>query len=156
MKILVVSDTHGDFNSLMRAVKAQPEAEVIVHCGDGDEQVQLLKDTYKDKMIVGVRGNCDWSSFLPLTETLNILGKKIFITHGHLYNVKTELYKIMCAAREQGADILLYGHTHIAMNTFEDGLYMMNPGSCHGYMASYGILEITENGDVLANIVKVK
>lgn len=156
MKILVVSDTHGDFNSLLRAVKAQPDAEVIVHCGDGDEQVQLLKDTYKDKMIVGVRGNCDWNSFLPSKETLKICGKKIFITHGHLYNAKMGLYKVVCAAREEGADILLYGHTHIAMNTYEDGLYMMNPGSCSGYMASYGILEITENGNVLTNIVKVK
>lgn len=156
MKILVVSDTHGDFNSLLRAVKAQPDAEVIVHCGDGDEQVQLLKDTYKDKMIVGVRGNCDWNSFLPSKETLKICGKKIFITHGHLYNAKMGLYKVVCAAREEGADILLYGHTHIAMNTYEDGLYVMNPGSCSGYMASYGILEITENGDVLTNIVKVK
>lgn len=156
MKILVVSDTHGDFHSLLKAVKAQPDAEVIVHCGDGDEQVQLLKDTYKDKMIVGVRGNCDWNSFLPSKETLSILGKKIFITHGHLYNAKVGLYQIMCAAREEGADILLYGHTHIAMNAYEDGLYMMNPGSCHGYMASYGILEITENGGVLTNIVKVK
>lgn len=156
MKILVVSDTHGDFHSLLKAVKAQPDAEVIVHCGDGDEQVQLLKDTYKDKMIVGVRGNCDWNSFLPSKETLSILGKKIFITHGHLYNAKVGLYQNMCAAREEGADILLYGHTHIAMNAYEDGLYMMNPGSCHGYMASYGILEITENGGVLTNIVKVK
>lgn len=156
MKILVVSDTHGDFYTLMRAVKAQPDAEVIVHCGDGDEQVQLLKETYKDKMIVGVRGNCDWNSFLPSKETLNILGKKIFITHGHLYDAKVGLYKIMCAAREEGADILLYGHTHIAMNTYEDGLYVMNPGTCHGYIASYGVLEITENGDVLTNIVKVK
>lgn len=156
MKILVVSDTHGDVNSLLRAVKAQPEAEVIVHCGDGDEQVQLLKDTYKDKMIVGVRGNCDWNSFLPSKETLKICGKKIFITHGHLYNAKMGLYKVVCAAREEGADILLYGHTHIAMNTYEDGLYVMNPGSCSGYMASYGIIEITENGDVLTNIVKVK
>lgn len=156
MKILVVSDTHGDFNSLLRAVKAQPDAEVIVHCGDGDEQVQLLKDTYKDKMIVGVRGNCDWNSFLPSTETLSILGKKIFITHGHLYDAKIGLYKIMCAAREAEADILLYGHTHIAMTSYEDGLHLMNPGSCHGYMASYGILEITEKGDILTNIVKVK
>lgn len=156
MKILVVSDTHGDFNSLLRAVKAQPDAEVIVHCGDGDEQVQLLKDTYKDKMIVGVRGNCDWNSFLPSKETLKICGKKIFITHGHLYNAKMGLYKVVCAAREEGADILLYGHTHIAMNTYEDGLYVMNPGSCSGYMASYGIIEITENGDVLTNIVKLK
>lgn len=156
MKILVASDTHGDFNSLSRAVKAQPDAEVIVHCGDGDEQVQLLKETIKDKMIVGVRGNCDWNSFLPSKETLKICGKKIFITHGHLYNAKMGLYKVVCAAREEGADILLYGHTHIAMNTYEDGLYVMNPGSCSGYMASYGILEITENGDVLTNIVKVK
>lgn len=156
MKILVVSDTHGDFNSLLRAVKAQPDAEVIVHCGDGDEQVQLLKDTYKDKMIVGVRGNCDWNSFLPSKETLKICGKKIFITHGHLYNAKMGLYKVVCAAREEGADILLYGHTHIAMNTYEDGLYVMNPGSCSGYMASYGIIEITEKGDILTNIVKVK
>ncbi|MCH5297845.1 MAG: metallophosphoesterase [Ruminococcus sp.] len=156
MKILVVSDTHGDFNSLLRAVKAQPDAEVIVHCGDGDEQVQLLKDAYKDKMIVGVRGNNDWNSFLPSTETLSILGKKIFITHGHLYDAKIGLYKIMCAAREAEADILLYGHTHIAMTSYEDGLHLMNPGSCHGYMASYGILEITEKGDILTNIVKVK
>lgn len=154
MKILVVSDTHGDFNSLSRAVKAQPDAEVIVHCGDGDEQVQLLKETIKDKMIVGVRGNCDWNSFLPSKETLKICGKKIFITHGHLYNAKMGLYKVVCAAREESADILLYGHTHIAMNTYEDGLYVMNPGSCSGYMASYGIIEITENGDVLTNIVK--
>ncbi len=156
MKILVVSDTHGDFNSLLRAVKAQPDAEVIVHCGDGDEQVQLLKETIKDKMIVGVRGNCDWNSFLPSKETLKICGKKIFITHGHLYNAKMGLYKVVCAAREESADILLYGHTHIAMNTYEDGLYVMNPGSCSGYMASYGIIEITENGDVLTNIVKLK
>ena len=57
MRILVVSDTHGDMRTLMKAVNAQPSAEIIVHCGDGDEQVQYLKDTIKDKMIVGVRGN---------------------------------------------------------------------------------------------------
>ena len=43
MRILVVSDTHGDLRTLMKAVNAQPSAEIIVHCGDGDEQVQYLK-----------------------------------------------------------------------------------------------------------------
>ena len=38
MRILVVSDTHGDLRTLMKAVNAQPSAEIIVHCGDGDEQ----------------------------------------------------------------------------------------------------------------------
>lgn len=52
MRILVVSDTHGDLRSLIKAVDAQRKAEIIVHCGDGEEQQRFLKDNYKDKMIV--------------------------------------------------------------------------------------------------------
>lgn len=156
MRILVVSDTHGDMHSLLRAVKAQPKAEVIVHCGDGDEQLQTLKMMYKDKMIVGVRGNCDWSSMLPATETLSICGKKIFITHGHLYNAKMGLYQIASVAREQGADILLFGHTHMPLSEYDDGLYLLNPGSCHGYYASYGYIDITDNGEIVTNTVSLK
>lgn len=156
MRILVVSDTHGDLRTLMKAVNAQPSAEVIIHCGDGDEQVQYLKDTIKDKMIVGVRGNCDWCSSLPSKEILNVCGKRIFITHGHLYNAKVGLYNIMCAAREEKADILLFGHTHNAMTYYEDGLYVMNPGSCSGYMASYGYIDITDKGEIVTNTVTIK
>ncbi len=156
MRILVVSDTHGDMRTLMKAVNAQPSAEIIVHCGDGDEQVQYLKDTIKDKMIVGVRGNCDWCSSLPSKEILSVCGKKIFITHGHLYNAKVGMYNIICAAREEKADILLFGHTHNAMTYYEDGLYVMNPGSCSGYMASYGYIDITDKGEIVTNTVAIK
>lgn len=156
MRILVVSDTHGDLRTLMKAVNAQPSAEIIVHCGDGDEQVQYLKDTIKDKMIVGVRGNCDWCSNLLSKEILSVCGKKIFITHGHLYNAKVGMYNIMCAAREEKADVLLFGHTHNAMTYYEDGLYVMNPGSCSGYMASYGYIDITDKGEIVTNTVAIK
>lgn len=156
MRILVVSDTHGDLRTLMKAINAQPSAEVIIHCGDGDEQVQYLKDTIKDKMIVGVRGNCDWCSSLPSKEILSVCGKRIFITHGHLYNAKVGLYNIMCAAREEKADILLFGHTHNAMTYYEDALYVMNPGSCSGYMASYGYIDITDKGEIVTNTVTIK
>lgn len=156
MRILVVSDTHGDLRTLMKAVNAQPSTEVIIHCGDGDEQVQYLKDTIKDKMIVGVRGNCDWCSSLPSKEILSVCSKRIFVTHGHLYNAKFGLYNIMCAAREEKADILLFGHTHNAMTYYEDGLYVMNPGSCSGYMASYGYIDITDKGEIVTNTVTIK
>ena len=156
MRILVVSDTHGDLNTLIRVVNSQPSAEIIVHCGDGEEQMQFLKDNYKDKMIVGVKGNCDWGSTFPSKEILNVCGKKIFITHGHLYNAKIGYYQIMSAAREEKADILLFGHTHNAMTYYEDGLYMLNPGSCHGYMASYGYVDITDKGDIVTNTVAIK
>lgn len=155
MRILVVSDTHGDLRTLLKVVNSHPTAEVIIHCGDGDEQVQYLKNNYKDKMIVGVRGNCDWCSQLPSKEILRICGKTIFITHGHLYNAKGTLYPLMCAAREEKADILLFGHTHNAMTYYEDGLHMLNPGSCHGYMASYGFIDITEKGDIVTNTVTI-
>ena len=155
MRILVVSDTHGDLRTLLKVVNSHPTAEVIIHCGDGDEQVQYLKNNYKDKMIVGVRGNCDWCSQLLSKEILRICGKTIFITHGHLYNAKSTLYPLMCAAREEKADILLFGHTHNAMTYYEDGLHMLNPGSCHGYMASYGFIDITEKGDIVTNTVTI-
>ena len=156
MRILVVSDTHGDLRNLLSAVKAQPNAEVIIHCGDGDEQVQYLKNTIKDKMIVGVRGNCDFGSTLPSKETLRVCGKTIFVTHGHLYQAKFTTYNLVCAAREEKADILLFGHTHNAMNEYDDGLYIMNPGACSGYRASYGYIDITEKGDIVTHIVTLK
>lgn len=156
MRILVVSDTHGDLKSLMRAVDAQRRAEVIVHCGDGDAQVQYLKENIKDKMIVGVKGNCDFASSLPSTETLRIMGKTIFVTHGHLYGAKSGLYNITSAAREQNADILLFGHTHMPLCEYDDGMHILNPGSCHGYFASYGFIDITEKGEIVTNTVRLK
>lgn len=154
MRILVVSDTHGDLHSLNRALTAQPTAEVIIHCGDGESQYQYMKDALRDKMVVGVRGNCDWgTSTLPLTETLRVCGKTIFVTHGHMYQAKFTTTQLIYAAREAKADILLFGHTHIPMTDYEDGLYIMNPGSCSGYYASYGYIDITEKGDVVTNVV---
>ena len=61
----------------------------------------------------------------------------------------------MCAAREEKADILLFGHTHNAMTYYEDGLYVMNPGSCSGYMASYGYIDITDKGEIVTNTVAI-
>ena len=52
-------------------------------------------------------------------------------------------------ARKNGADILLYGHTHIAFTDYDDGLYIMNPGSCgrpREGLPSYGIIDITKAG----------
>ena len=155
MRILVISDTHGDFHSMKRALDMQPEAEVIIHCGDGAEQIQYLKDTMQDKTVIGVRGNCDWSSTLPPVECVEIAGKTIFVTHGHLYSVKFGLTQLEYAAREQKADIALFGHTHMPFTDYEDGVYYMNPGSCSGYYASFGIIDITDKGDVVTNVVNL-
>ena len=154
MRILVVSDTHGDYDTLRRVVTAQPKAEVVIHLGDGEEQSAQLVTDFPEKMIVRIRGNCDWGSSLPSKQVLTVAGKKIFATHGHLYQVKMGYYNIYCAAREEKADVLLFGHTHTAMTDYEDGLYVMNPGSLHGLYASFGIVDITDAG-IVTNIVNI-
>ena len=155
MRILVLSDTHGDFNSMLRAVDAQKNAEVIIHCGDGKAQIDSLREQFPDKKIIAVRGNCDFGAKYPDVQNVEVGGKKIFVTHGHLFQVKFTPYNLICAARENKADIVCFGHTHCAMNEYEDGLYIMNPGSCHGYCASYGYIDITDKGDIVTNIVRL-
>lgn len=154
MKLLVVSDTHGDMFSLKSAVISKSDAEVVIHCGDGNEEFTRLKALFPEKHFVGVRGNCDFCCEAANIETLTIEGKKIFITHGHLYNAKYGLYNLVCAAREYGANLLLFGHTHRALEDYDDGLYIVNPGSCHGYDASYAYIDVTEKG-IVSRIFKL-
>ncbi|MGN0454095.1 MAG: metallophosphoesterase [Ruminococcus sp.] len=155
MRILVISDTHGDFYSLQKAVEMQRKAEVIIHCGDGEGQAEKLREYYPEKAVYAVRGNCDRCSDLPATEEITIEGKKIFITHGHLYNVKLTYSNIFYAAKEKGADIVCFGHTHIPLEEFHEGTHFLNPGSCHGYNATFGYIDITPKG-IITNILKVK
>ena len=154
MRILVTSDTHHDEYALRAAILRQPKADAVIHLGDGEEEASLLRPQFPGKMFLQVRGNCDWGSMLPLTGEITLEGKKIFYTHGHIYNVKYGLYQIVCAARERKADILLFGHTHHALTDYEDGLYIMNPGTLHGTEGTFGIVDITKAG-VVTNILKI-
>ena len=155
MKILVFSDTHGDTQKMYRAILSHSDAEVVIHCGDGENDVNYMKTAFPSKAFYNVKGNCDWCSDLPGVLELTLQGKKIFVSHGHLYNAKMGIMNLCYAAREKQSDILLYGHTHISMNEYDDGMYIMNPGSCHGYGATYGIIDITPKG-ILTSIAKAK
>lgn len=154
MRILVVSDTHRDAFSLRAAILKQPKAEVVIHLGDGAEEAAAARDSFRDRMFLLVRGNCDWGSTLPAEEMTRLAGKNIFYTHGYTYNVKYGMYEIVSAARGQKADVLLFGHTHEALTEYRDGLYIMNPGSLCGSGGTYGILDITPAG-IVTNILRV-
>lgn len=154
MRILVVSDTHGDLVPLKRAVLSQTKAEVVIHLGDGEGDADLAARSFPEKMFLQVRGNCDWGSQLPPAGEFEAAGAKIFYTHGHLYGVKSGDYRIISEARERGAKILLFGHTHQAREDYEDGLYIMNPGRLSGWEPSYGTIDITPQG-IVTNIVRL-
>ncbi len=158
MRIVVVSDTHRDFWSFREIVeKHKREAECFIHLGDGMQELMDIRELYPDVRIYSVRGNCDFGSRDKETEILNTEQAKIFFTHGHHYHVKYGLYDLKEAARQNGAQIALYGHTHEAKAEYDDGLYILNPGSPSHPRAgkgSYGIIDLTQAGIVL-NIVEI-
>lgn len=150
MKILVVSDTHGDFYSLNKLVQMQSNAEVVLFLGDGCEEFDDVSMLYPEKMFIGVKGNNDFCTTLPMTEERVIEGKRIFMSHGHVYGVKYGLERIIAAGKARNADIVLFGHTHEPCSQYADGMYVFNPGALHGSFGSYGVIEI-QNGQILTN-----
>ncbi len=146
MRILVVSDTHGDRYALQNALWEQPDAKLVFHLGDGARELEQVQEENPDRTFFGVRGNCDSTLCSLLENREETVGhKRIFFTHGHLWSVKFTLTRVVYAAREREADILLFGHTHTPLATYEDGLHIVNPGSL-GYGKSYATVDIVPGG----------
>lgn len=126
MKALVFSDSHGKIK-LMKDIIEMEKPDIIIHLGDNTYDVS---DLANDIEVLSVRGNCDVHDFeTPLELTKIINGKKIFMTHGHMYGVKMSQNNIYYRGLELDVDIILFGHTHIPVNDEEDGIKILNPGS---------------------------
>lgn len=128
MLVGIISDTHMQKNYIKKAVDKLKECDVIIHLGDNIVDVKDIEKYYNGK-IINVAGNCDYFKDAPSEKIEVIDNKKFFITHGHNYNVKSTLMNLQYKAREVGADIALFGHTHIAVALFEQGIWLINPGS---------------------------
>lgn len=128
MKIAVISDTHRIKKYIELAKKYIEEADVLIHLGDDSEDIKELAKDFKGQTYV-VSGNCDRVGAYPKEQLLVLEGKKIFITHGDIYGVKSNLINIYYKGRELEADIILFGHTHVPLIEEKEGIYLMNPGS---------------------------
>lgn len=147
MRIIVFSDTHYNTSRMMRVLNIIPEVDAVIHCGDGGRDVKEVSESFPHIKFYNVSGNCD-SGMAKYKEIIEIGGKRIFVTHGHLYSVKSEdeieYPTIRDAGRELGADAVLFGHTHIPYNRNWGDIVVMNPGSAK-YTGTYGIIEIENN-----------
>ena len=148
MRILVLSDSHGMPSRILDAVEAHPEAEALIFLGDGERDLDTVESYYHIlPNVIKVAGNCDFSSSLPLLRVVTLGGKKIYCTHGHAEHVKYGTDELLLRARQEGADIVLYGHTHTGVTCYDDGLYIMNPGSIRD--GHYGMIDIVPGGIML-------
>ena len=160
MRIIAISDTHGSRQAIDSVFLRNSDADWFFHLGDGERDLDgfLLEHPEYTEKVIHVAGNCDWGSLSSGFEILPVGLNKIFATHGHLYAVKNDLEIIKRTAKQYGCNIILYGHTHVRYNKFEDGLYILNPGSAgcphDGTKPSFGHIDITPQW-IVTNIADI-
>lgn len=149
MKIIVVSDSHGKNSRLDEILQLQPDADMYLHCGD----IETYEEEYP--MYKTVMGNNDYFYSYPERLSVEAGGMKILVIHGNQFPYMRRIERMFQHARENGFDIICYGHTHVADIQVEDGIMLLNPGSLwrsrDGRGPSYAILTI-EDGKARAEI----
>lgn len=145
MKLFIASDIHGSAwycRLLLRRLHEQGGenllllGDVLYHGPRNDlprdyapkEVTAML--TGLDVPVFGVRGNCDAEIDqtvlgFPIMADYSLLlagGRRIFVTHGHLYTPEEH-------PKLQPGDAFLFGHIHVPVCEEREGVLILNPGS---------------------------
>jgi putative phosphoesterase len=149
MKILLFSDSHGYTLNMVKAAKKYNDVDMIIHLGDFLKDIIKLGEEIKKPKYEFVPGNNDWTKDYPSEKLILAEGKKIFITHGHLYNVKNDYKRIISKGMDLKADAVFFGHTHKTEEFYYEKMMVLNPGSISIPVESdrptYCIVEIKED-----------
>lgn len=153
MRLLIFSDTHGLVQQAMEVYRREEERahiDQIVHLGDMVSDARALR-VRLGVDVVNVPGNCDGSMARADEKVLETEWGNILLTHGHLEDVNYDLSKLAWRAEEEGCKAVFFGHTHRPHYTFDQGIYLLNPGSLtrprgNNPEGSYAVAEIGEQG----------
>ena len=155
MLLGVVSDTHGYLNP--RVPQLLEGVDHILHAGDiGD--AAIIDQLSSIAQVTTVRGNNDQtgpSSLFPADITLDLAGYTIYLTH----QVKVPKEPGDAANKsyiDAGIDVVVFGHSHIALQKTLGPVLFFNPGAAgkrrFKLVPSIGTLELTK-GQVRGAII---
>ena len=152
MKILVLSDSHSTLSFMRRCIDGvKPDA--VIHLGDHFDDGTAMKEEYPHIPFYQVPGNCDRYRCAPWQAEIliqRVCGVNLYMTHGHKHSVKSYLGALLRDARASRVDAVLYGHTHQQdCHREEDGLWVLNPGSCGYFGGTVGLIE-TDGGRIIS------
>lgn len=179
-RIGVIADTHvpdrrKQLHTKIPSILGERKVDLIVHTGDITIPT-VLEDLRLLAPVLAVKGNRDFWKLkdLPSELTITINGKNIFICHGHgkmvsylwskvpylIFGYKFERFFKNFPKIEDKIDVVLYGHSHKQEMKWVDGRLFFNPGSASDpgidkSGPSIGILEISLNGEIIPNIIKL-
>ena len=132
MKILLVSDSHGDYQALDRLAAKYPNMDLYLHAGDSEQ------DEFSIKPFISVRGNCDHYYDFPNYLVIPSPFGNIYVQHTP--------YVSKSVINEHNVKIVIHGHTHVRRNETKNGILFINPGAISyardKFNGSYAIIEI--------------
>jgi putative phosphoesterase len=174
----VVADTHipdraPHLNPKVISILREADVAATLHAGDICTP-EVLEQLGEVAPVHAVQGNRDvWRlAHLPMRLTLEFLGIKIGLTHGHVgfRNYFTQKLGFFIKGYQfvqyQGvlrksfpcARIIVFGHTHRSENTWSDDVLIFNPGPASGFRRvkvspSIGLLHIRTGGEIRGEII---
>ena len=155
MILAVFSDTHGSTAGMAAAVR-RVRPDILVHLGDHIRDTAVLEREFPDLPLHAVPGNCDFAAREPDPDIFFAGPVKVFATHGHRYYVKSTMDSLLNAAHFSGAQLVLYGHTHIARIDYYGGMTVVNPGTSGlGPQPSFALIEIGADDRISAKILPI-
>ncbi|MCI9420652.1 MAG: metallophosphoesterase [Eubacterium sp.] len=159
-KYLVFSDSHGHHERMLEIIAQQTDSIAgLFFLGDMESGEDRLRASIQGPTYI-VRGNCDWSSRAPAFQVVKLHGHSVALTHGHRQHVNSGVDMLKYWAMEQGADIVLYGHTHVPFLEQSSTLTVLNPGSISrprqsGFVPTYAVIEFAEDGEICISLCEV-
>jgi hypothetical protein len=149
MKIGILSDTHlkqitEDFKETIK--KVFDGVDMIIHAGDmtGIRVFNYLSN-WELKAVRGNMDDFDLYNLLPEKRIENIMGKNIGIIHG---KGSPRGIEDVVLREFQDVDLIIFGHSHIPLETKKKGVLLFNPGSyqrSYSYRGTVGMIEIGNN-----------
>ena len=147
MKVLVTSDTHGNYPLLFRACEISNPFDAVIHLGDGDDDAGLVARIL-GITVISLAGNCDLGSRAPREQIWECEGQRLLLTHGDHYGVKNGLSRLEQRGIELAVQAVLFGHSHLATITTLSGILFVNPGTLiqTAGQKTVALLEINRTG----------
>jgi putative phosphoesterase len=146
MRVLVISDTHKKHENLKVVLERVSPVDLVIHLGDAEGYEDYIGELCGCPLEI-VAGNNDFFSSLPREKEIMVGNYRVFMTHGHYYYVGSGIEDLKREALARGADVAMFGHTHIPLIEYGDGIVVMNPGSIsyprqEGKRPSYILMDI--------------
>lgn len=151
MKIGVIADTHIPDRAQdipQKILKEFKDADMVIHAGDLIDLVvldRLRSVCHNIKAVWGNMDSYDVRKKLLEKEVIGIGNYKIGVMHG--YGYPNNLIDLLTKAfKNDNVDLIVFGHSHSALNEKKGDIIYFNPGSptdkIFSPYNSYGIIEI--------------